>query len=74
MGTKMMNFDREKIKVTARKRAIGAKWGYEVQQEMMKPTFSIDIMREIECQISTIARLKWKRHDDEITIIRRLFG
>lgn len=73
MGTKMMNFDREKIKVTARKRAIGAKWGYEVR-EPMKPMFGINIEREIECQISTIARLKWKRHDDEITIIRRLFG
>lgn len=73
MGTKMMYLDIEKIKVTARKRAIGPKWGYEVR-EPMKPMFGINIEREIECQISTIARLKWKRHDDEITIIRRLFG
>ena len=59
----------EELKVAARKRAIGPKWGYEVQEETLPPMFGIDIMREIECQISAVGKLKWKRYDDEATTI-----
>lgn len=64
----------EQIKVTARKRAIGPKWGYEVQQPL-RAMHGVDIEREIECQIAPVTGpMKWKRHDDEGAILRRLLG
>ena len=63
----------EIVKVQATKRVIGPKWGYEALPPL-RPTHGIDIMREIECQISRLGPLKWKRYDDEGAILRRLFG
>ena len=63
--------DIETLKVTARKRAIGPKWGFEIAQPA-KAQHGIGIEREIMRQL---APMKFKRADDErCGVIRRLFG
>ena len=68
----MINLERTKIVV--KKRKINSRYKFEAPAEPMKPMFSLNFMREFECQMSAVARLKWKRYDDEDATFRRWFG